>query len=177
MSLRERSMLIHPESIFVVCQTHFRRISMSQSTISVATQYSSHASLAGLVAHVKARGIFEEVRGGLHIEQKTVKDSPQGKVQDILVALLCGVQRLVELNTLLRQEVALQQAAGRSRCAEQSVAQQTLDVATAENVAELQAVLTRLLSQHSQVARHSFRSAWLLLDVDLTGRPAGKRAQ
>src|SRR5690242_11591062 len=140
MSLRERSMLIHPESIFVVCQTHFRRISMSQSTISVATQYSSHASLAGLVAHVKARGIFEEVRGGLHIEQKTVKDSPQDKVQDILVALLCGVQRLVELNTLLRQEVA-----GRSRCAEQSVAQQTLDAATAENVAELQAVLTRLL--------------------------------
>jgi hypothetical protein len=126
---------------------------------------------------MKAQGIFEQVRQGVHIRQKTVKDSPQDKVQDILVALLAGVQRLVELNTVLRQDVALQRAVGRERCAEQSVAQQTLDAATAQNVAELQEVLTTLLQRHSQVAHHPFRHQWLILDADLTGLPAGKSAQ
>jgi len=157
--------------------THLRRISMSQSTISVVTQPSAQASLAALVAHLKARGIFDEVGAGVHIAQKTVKDRPQDKVQDILLALLAGTQSLVQLNTLLRQEVGVQQAAGRSRCAEQSVAQQTLDAASEQNVAELEEVLTRLLHRHSQVAQHRFRDAWLILDADLTGLPAGKRAE
>lgn len=150
---------------------------MSQSTTLLHTQASSHASLAALVAHMKAQGIFDEVRAGVHIGQKTVIDSPQDKVQDILLALLAGTQSLVQLNTLLRQDRALQQAAGRERSAEQSVAQQTLDAASADNVTELQQVLTRLLRRHSQVAHHAFRSQWLILDVDLTGLPAGKRAE
>lgn len=150
---------------------------MSQSTISVQPEYSHQASLAALVAHLASRGIFDELRAGVHIRQKTVKDSPQDKVQDILLALLAGVQSLVQLNTVLRQDAALQRAAGRARTAEQSVAQQTLDAATAENVAELQQVLTTLLRRHSQVTHHAFRDEWLLLDVDLTGLPAGKRAE
>ncbi len=150
---------------------------MSQSTISVHTEYSHQASLAALVAHLKACGIFDELRQGVHIAQKAVKDSPQDKVQDILLALLAGTQSLVQLNTLLRQDAALQGAAGRSRAAEQSVAQQTLDAATPANVAELQQVLTTLLQRHGQVAQHRFRSEFLILDADLTGLPTGKRAE
>src|SRR5712691_2876384 len=177
MSLPERRKLMHPESVVVVWFTHLRRISMSQSTTPVTTEPSAQASLAALVAHLKARGIFDELRAGVHIGQKIVKDSPQDKVQDILLALLAGVQSLVQLNTLLRDERAVQRAAGRSRAAEQSVAQQTLDAASQENVAELQQVLTRLLHRHSQVAHHAFRDEWLILDADLTGLPAGKRAE
>lgn len=143
----------------------------------MVTQYSHQASLAGLAAHLASRGIFDELRQGVHIAQKTVTDSPQDKVQDILLALLAGTQSLVQLNTLLRQDVALQHAAGRSRAAEQSVAQQTLDAAAQHNVAELQQVLTTLLHRDGQVAQHRFRSQWLILDVDLTGLPAGKRAE
>ena len=175
--LVKEKMMIHPESVNIVSITHDRRITMSQSTTLLDPQFSSSASLAGLVAHLKARGVFDDLHRGIHIAQKTVKDSPQAKVLDILLTLLCGAQSLVQLNTLLRDDPALQQAAGRSRCAEQSVAQQTLDAATAENVAELQQVLTTLIQRHSQVAHHSFRTAWLLLDVDLTGLPAGKRAE
>ena len=94
---------------------------MSQSTTLLSAQESSHASLAALVGHLKARGIFEELRAGVHIRQKTVKDSPQDKVQDILLALLAGTQRLVELNTRLAQEAALQRAAGRCPLARSSV--------------------------------------------------------
>ena len=120
-------------------------MSPSKSTTLSATEFSSAASLAGLVAHLASRGIFDALREGVHIKQKTVKDSPQDKVQDILLALLCGCQSLVQLNTKLRQEPGLQQAAGRRRVAEQSVAQQTLDAATEQNVAELQQVLSRLV--------------------------------
>jgi hypothetical protein len=150
---------------------------MSQSTTPVTSEPSAQASLAALVAHLAARGIFDEVRAGVHIAQKSVKDSPQDKVQDILLALLAGVQSLVQLNTVLRQDAALQRAAGRSRTAEQSVAQQTLDAASPDNVAELQQVLTTLLHRHGQVAQHAFRSEFLILDADLTGLPAGKRAE
>ena len=150
---------------------------MSQSTTPVTTEYSPQASLAALVAYVKSRGIFDQVRNGVHIAQKTVKDSSQDKVQDILLALLAGTQSLVQLNTLLRQDVGLQRVAGRERAAEQSVAQQTLDAATRANVDELQQVLSTLLQHHSQVAHHPFRSQWLILDADLTGLPAGKTAQ
>ena len=150
---------------------------MSESTTSPDTQFSPHASLAALVAYLQARGIFDLVRLGVQIGQKTIKDSPQDKLLDILLALLAGAHSLVQLNTLLRADPALQRAAGRTRCAEQSVAQQTLDAATAENVAELQQVHTTLLRRHSQVARHSYRAGWLVLDVDLTGMPAGKQAE
>jgi len=150
---------------------------MSQSTTALVPIDSAQASLAGLVAHLASRGVFDELRAGVHLGQKTVKDSPQDKVQDILLALLCGVQSLVQLNTLLAQEPGLQQAAGRQRVAEQSVAQQTLDAATPENVDELQQVLTQLLHRDGQVAHHPFRSQWLILDADLTGMPAGKRAE
>ena len=150
---------------------------MSQSITSLDTQFSPHASLAALVAQMQRRGIFDLLRLGVQIAQKTVKDSPQDKLLDILLALLCGAQSLVQLNTELRADPALQRAAGRSRCAEQSVAQQTLDAATAENVAELQQVLSTLLRRHSQVAHHSYRQQWLVLDVDLTGMPAGKHAE
>ena len=150
---------------------------MSQSTTPLDPQFSPHASLAALVAHVKARGIFDELCSRVQIDQKTVKDSPSDKLLDILLTLLCGAQSLVQLNTLLRADPALQQAAGRTRCAEQSVAQQTLDAATTENVEQLQQVLTTLLQRHSQVTRHSFRADWLVLDVDLTGMPAGTQAE
>ena len=150
---------------------------MTQSTTALDTTFSPHASLAALVASMQRRGIFDLLRVGVQIGQKTVKDSPQDKLLDILLTLLCGAHSLVQLNTLLRADPALQRAAGRQRSAEQSVAQQTLDAVTAENVAEMQQVLTTLLRRSSQVARHSYRAQWLLLDVDLTGRPAGPQAE
>jgi len=150
---------------------------MSQSTTPLTSLFSPHASLAALAAQLNARGIFERVRQGVHIAQKTVKDSPQDKLIDILLTLLCGAHSLVQINTLLRSDPALQRSVGRQRCCEQSVAQQTLDAATTKNVEEMQQVLTTLFREHSQAASHSFRSGWLILDVDLTGMPCGKQAE
>lgn len=150
---------------------------MSQSNTSQENLFSPHASLAALVAQLNARGIFEAVRAGVHIAQKTVKDSPQDKLIDMLLTLLCGAQSLVQINTLLRTDPALQRSIGRERCCEQSVAQQTLDAATTANVEQMHQVLTTLFRQYSQAAAHTSRDGWLILDVDLTGMPCGKHAE
>ena len=150
---------------------------MFQSTTSLETLFSPHASLAAIAAQLKARGIFDKLRTGVHIAQKTVKDSPEDKLIDILMTLLCGAQSLVQINTLLRSDPALQRSIGRERCSEQSVAQQTLDAATSENVEQMQQVLTTLLREHSQAAAHTSRNGWFILDVDLTGMPCGKKAE
>ncbi len=150
---------------------------MSQSTTPLDTLFSSHASLAALAAHLDAHGIFDILRRTVQIAQKTVKDSPQDKLIDILMTLLAGADSLVQINTLLRSDPALQRSLGRQRCCEQSVAQQTLDAATAQNVDQMQEVLTMLFRRHSQTASHSYRSGWLILDVDLTGMPCGKHAE
>src|SRR5574337_2156635 len=141
MSLPKRRMLRHPERVKTVDLTTLRRNRMSESTTSCDPQYSPQASLAAIVAHLSAQGLFEELQQ-VQIPQKTVKDSPQEKLQDILLNLLAGAQSLVQINTIVRADLALQQAAGRDHCAEQSVAQQTLDAATPENVAQMQQVLT-----------------------------------
>jgi hypothetical protein len=150
---------------------------MSKSTTPVSTLFSPHASLAAIAAQLHARGIFDAVRQGVHIAQKTVKDSPEDKLIDILLTLLCGAQSLVQINTLLRSDPAVQRSVGRQRCCEQSVAQQTLDAATAKNVEQMQQVLSTLFREHSRAAAHSSRDGWLILDGDLTGMPCGKKAE
>ena len=88
---------------------------MLQSTTSLETLFRPHASLAAIAAQLKARGIFDTLRTGVQIAQKTVKDSPQDKLIDILMMLLCGAQSLVQINTLLRSDPALQRSIGRER--------------------------------------------------------------
>src|SRR5712691_11343905 len=134
--------MIHPERESSVPISLQRRITMSQSTTPLDFLFSPHASLAALAAHLDARGIFDIVRRGVQIAQKTVKDSPQDKLIDILMTLLCGADSLVQINTLLRSDPALQRSLGRPRCCEQSVALFFKDTATTENVDQMHQVLT-----------------------------------
>lgn len=88
---------------------------MSQSTTSLENLFSPRASLAALATQLQSRGLFEALRTGAHIAQKTVKESPSDKLLDILLTLLAGGQSLVQINTLLRADPALQRSVGRPR--------------------------------------------------------------
>jgi hypothetical protein len=87
--------------------------------------YTSCASLAALGVKLNEMNLFEPIRRRVQIAQKTVKDQPIDKIYDGWIAMLAGAHGLVEINSRLRAEPALQAAFGRSRCAEQSVVQQT----------------------------------------------------
>lgn len=154
---------------------------MEQSTIEstpadAATTFTPCASLAALGCHLQQLQLFEPIRTQLQIAQKTVLHSPVDKLFDAFITLLAGAHGLVEVNTRLRCDLALQQAFGRTSCADQSTIQETLNACTDQNVTELTNALTTIYRAHSQGYRHDYPAHYQLLDVDLSGMPCGKKA-
>jgi hypothetical protein len=147
---------------------------MEQST--TTTTFTPCASLAALGCHLRQIKLFDVVRQQVHIAQKTVMHTPIDKLYDAFITILAGAHGLVEVTTLLRSDLALQQAFGRSACADQSTIQDTLNACTSTNVAELTAALTSIFRTHSQAYRHPYHQQCQLLDVDLSGLPCGAKA-
>ncbi len=140
-------------------------------------QYTPYASLAALGVYLTQQQVLQPIGAEVKIAQKTVLYAPTDKLLDAEIALLAGAHGLVEINTVLRSEPALQAAFGRTACAEQSVVQDTLDACTADNVAQLQRALTTIFRRHSQSYQHPFDRQWLVLDADLSGLPCGPKAE
>jgi Transposase DDE domain group 1 len=150
---------------------------MTQCTSSDATRhFSPAASLAALGAHLRQIDLFGPIRASLKIAQKTVKYTPLDKLYDAFISILAGAHGLVEINTRLRSDLALQAAFGRSACADQSVVQDTLNACTDEQVTQLDQALTTIYRRHAQGYAHDYTAAWQILDADLTGLPCGKKA-
>src|SRR3989440_8823037 len=149
---------------------------MNESTTKPTQQFTGCASLAALGVHLRQRDVFGPIRKTVRIAQKTVKHTPIDKVYDAFISLLAGAHGLVEINTRLRADPALQKAFGRSSCAEQSVVQETLDHCSAENVSQMEQALDTIYRQHSQGYRHDYQASFQVLDVDMSGMPCGKKA-
>jgi len=132
--------------------------------------------LAAIGVHLQSLKLFEPIHQTVQIAQKTVKYSPADKLYDAFITILAGAHGIVEVNSRLRADPALQRAFGRTGCAEQSVVQETLDHATAANVTQMAHALTTILRQHSQAYRHDYAAVWQVLDVDMTGLPCGSKA-
>src|SRR5437667_7262091 len=140
---------------------------MNESTTLTTKQFSGCASLAALGVKLRELKLFEPIEQTVQIAQKTIKDRPTDKLYDALISMLAGAHGLVEINTRLRADSALQRAFGRRRCAEQSVVQDTLNACTAENVEQMEHALDTIYRQHSQ--------GYQLLDVDMSGMPCGPK--
>src|SRR6266516_4762521 len=150
---------------------------MTQCTSSEATQhFSPAASLAALGVHLRQIDLFGPIRDSVKIGQKSVKYTPLDNLKDAFMSILAGAHGLVEINTRLRSDPALQAAFGRTACAEQSVVQDTLNACTDEQVSQLAQALQTIYRRHAQGYRHDYKAAWQLLDADLTGMPCGKQA-
>ena len=148
---------------------------MKQS-ITITEHSSPCASLAAIGVQIQHLDLFAPIRQTVRIAQKSVKYTPTDKLYDAFITILAGAHGIVEVNTRLRADGALQRAFGRSACAEQSVVQETLDHATPANVTQLQQALTTIYQQHSQGYAHDYAAAWQVLDVDISGLPCGKKA-
>src|SRR4051794_39113964 len=120
------------------------------STVTMARRFSPRASLAAVGLRLRSLDLFGPVRRTVTVAQKTVRHTPAQKLYDAFITMLAGAHGLVEINTRLRSDPALQAAFGRAGCAEQSVVQETLDACTAENVAQLEQALDTIYRQHSQ---------------------------
>src|SRR5260221_1903375 len=149
---------------------------MNESTTQTTKQFTGCASLAALGVKLKELKLFELIEQRVQIAQKTIKDRPSDKLYDAFISLLAGAHGLVEINTRLRADAALQRAFGRNRCAEQSVVQDTLNACTAENVEQMEHALDTIYRQHSQGYQHDYQADFQILDVDMSGLPCGPKA-
>jgi hypothetical protein len=62
-------------------------------------------------------------------------------------------------------------------CADQSSIAETLNAATEQDVADVQAALDEIFGCYNQAQRHDFQHEFLVLDVDLSPLPASKHAE
>src|SRR6266481_6959301 len=153
-----------------------RGIPMTECSIANAGHYTPAASLSALGVKLQQINLFEPMKRLVQIAQKTVKHSPIDKLYDSFIAMLAGAHGLVEINTRLRADPALQAAFGRVACAEQSVVQQTLDACTDENVIQMQQAIDEIYREHSAAYRHEYHNAYQILDLDMSGMPCGPKA-
>lgn len=137
-------------------------------------EFSARASLVAVGLHFQRMGIWSVVGEHVHIRQKVLRYTPLDKLLDCLLNILAGGHGLVEINTRIRPDRAIQLAFGRNGCAEQSTISDTLNACTPENVEEMRAAIKVILQQHSRSYRHCYEQDWQLLDVDMTGMPAGR---
>jgi len=149
---------------------------MNESITLTTKTFSGSASLAAIGIKLTELKLFEPIAQRVQIAQKSIKDTPSDKLYDALISILAGAHGLVEINTRLRADVALQRAFGRSRCAEQSVVQDTLNACTAENVKQMEQAMDTIYRQHSQGYRHDYQVSFQVLDVDMSGLPCGPKA-
>jgi hypothetical protein len=142
-----------------------------------STRYSARASLAAVGKRIQKLGIWKQVNKQVQIKQKTLTHTPAEKLLDALIGILSGGHGLVEINTLVRPDKALQRAFGRTNCAEQSTISRTLDACTPENVAQMREALQTIYRQQSQGYSHNYRLKAQILDVDMSGAPAGREGE
>ena len=145
--------------------TKVRLVAMRQET--------GYAPL-GVLGYCLSRSNFlAPVWAGLEHPMKEVEHAPEAKLQDVIVSILAGCRGIAPINTRLRPDVALAQAWGRERFAEQS----TLDAMAEEQVKQLRQGAMGLFRRESGVFAHKFGKEWLWLDIDLTPLPISKHAE
>ncbi len=140
-------------------------------------EYSACASLVTLGVQFQKLKVWEVIQEHVHIKQKVRHHRPLDKLLDSFINILTGGHGLVEINTRVRPDHALHLAFGRPVCAEQSTVSRTLNTCTTENVTQLRAALKVILREHGQSYRHDYQQRWQVLDVDLTGMPAGRQGE
>ncbi|SRR5712692_3234590 len=149
---------------------------MNESITLTQQHFTACASLAAPGVQLKHLDLFGPIQEAVLIGEKTIKYSSSDKLYDAFISLLAGAHGLVEINTRLRSDPALQRAFGRNGCAEQSAVQRTLNACTAENVTQMEQAMNKIYRQHSQGYQHDYQTALQVLDVDMSGMPCGKKA-
>jgi hypothetical protein len=140
-------------------------------------EFTRQASLVLIGQHFLEKGIWSVIEQQVNVKQKVRQHTPPEKLLDAFIAILSGSHGLVEVNTRVRPDRAVQLAFGRKGCAEQSTISDTLDACKVENVQQLRAALKIILQTHGQCYQHDYAQECQLLDIDMTGLTAGRQSE
>lgn len=149
---------------------------MAPSTTASSVSFTSYVPLAAIGLYLRQIDFLAPIREHVKIEQKKRVHSPLDKLTDAFISILAGAHGLVEVNTRLRSDRALQEAVGRTSCAEQSTIQDTLTAWTEATVQQMEQARTLIYRQYSKGDRHNDQRRVQILDVDMSGMPCGPQA-
>ncbi len=142
-----------------------------------SAEFTARASLSALGLKFQHLQVWSVVCQHVRIKQKVRQHTPLDKLLDCFINILAGGHGLVEINTRVRPDRAVQRAFGRATCAEQSTISDSLNACTAENVGQLREAVQEILRRDSLCAHHDYSTRWQLFDVDVTGMPAGRQGE
>ena len=140
-------------------------------------KFSARASLAAMGVRMRQLGIWQVIERHVQIEQKVIKHTPLNKLLDAFINILAGGQGVVEVNTRVRPDEGVQRAFGRDDCADQSTISETLNHCTDETIEQMRTALQTIYQTHSQGYQHDYTVGYQVLDVDMTGMPAGRQGE
>lgn len=141
------------------------------------TPSSSRASLVAVGLLTQRMGLWKSIGKHVQIRQKVIKHTPLDKLLDAFINVLAGGHGLVEVNRRVKSDEALQRAFGRDGCADQSTISDTLNASTEENVEQMREGLAEFYRSHGQGYVHIYREQEQVLDVDMSGMPAGRQGE
>lgn len=135
----------------------------------------NYAPLAVLMAHWRRQERFQPLET-VEMNMRTRDFSPQDKLLQVMLSILAGCKTLVEVNSKLRQEIALAAVGQWTHFADQSTLSRTLDALTLKQIEQLRAAVRQIWQPRSGVEQHNWHG-YLWLDFDLSGLPCGPQAQ
>jgi Transposase DDE domain group 1 len=141
------------------------------------SRFSARASWMVVGLRMRAMGIWKVVEEKVQIKQKVIRYRPIEKLLDGFILILAGGRGISEVNTRVRPDEMLQAAFGRDGCADQSTVSETLNACDGESVAQLQEAVQTIYQAHSRAYDHDYGQNWQVLDIDMTGLPAGVQGE
>lgn len=142
-----------------------------------STRFSARASLGAVGLHMRRMGLWKTVGKHVRIKQKVITHTPMDKLLDTFINILAGGHGLVEVNKRVKKDKALQQAFGRDGCADQSTISDTLNACTGENIEQMRQGLAEIYRSYGRGYRHIYSEQEQVLDVDMSGMPAGRQGE
>ncbi len=141
--------------------------------MSKCTRFSARASLMLVGMRMRAMGIWKVIEEKVQIKQKVIHYRPIDKLLDGFIMMLAGGRGITEINTRVRPDEMLQAAFGRDSCADQSTVSATFNACDVENVQQLRQAVETIYQKQSRACDHDYVENWQVLDIDMTGLPAG----
>jgi len=135
-------------------------------------------AIAPVIADKK---IFEVIHQKVEIHQKKVEYSPTDKLVLMTLGIMSGCDVVFDINRRLRVDRPLLRAFGYSKCADQSVIQDTLNATTEENVLQMEEALKTIWDKNNLTTpileNSRIEGRIETIDMDLSGMPASKNAE
>lgn len=131
--------------------------------------------LVALGSYVRSVDLLSPLYSRIVFTQPTHTEKPEMALIDLWVSILAGCRSVRQINTKTRPDLTLARSWGREQFAEQSTVARVLDCCQAEQVSQLRAGVNSLFQWIGQAPKHNWDEP-LMVDIDLTPLPAGRKA-